>query len=96
MPVRADGPDRFKDRHLAMVQEWTEGCLLCGASDTVAELPGSHGRFYLPLCQRHLRWALASRRERVGRQARNLKHYLLAYCRIHGGDSAAARQWLGY
>jgi hypothetical protein len=96
MSVRPDRPDRFKDRHLSIVQEWRSGCLLCDEAATVQRLPCSDGSFYLPLCRRHVRWAMASRRERVGRQARHLKLFLLAWCRLRGGDQAAARQWLGY
>ena len=94
--VEADPPSRFKDRHLAIVQEWRDGCLLCDSQQTVDELPGSDGEFYLPLCARHVRWAMASRRERVGRQARNLKLFLLAWCRLRGGDRQAAKEWLGF
>jgi hypothetical protein len=88
-------PERIKDRHLAIVAEWRGGCLYCGAEEVVPTLPGSDGKLAIPFCPRHLRWALASRRERMGKQARTLKKLLLAWCRLRGGDPELVKQWLG-
>lgn len=96
MHEELSAPTRFKDRHLAAVDAWTGGCLYCGASEVVPALPGSEGLLRVPFCGRHVRWALASRRERVGKQARHLKKLVLAWCRLRDGDVEVARQWLGY
>jgi hypothetical protein len=89
-------PDRFKDRYLLAVDQWQGGCLYCGDADTRPTLAGSDGRLTMPLCSKHTRWALAARRERVGKQARRLKLMLRAWCRLHGDDPAIADEWLGY
>lgn len=89
-------PDRFKDRYLAKVDEWSGGCLYCGDPDVVTALPGSGGRLEIPFCRRHVRWALASRREGMGKQSRVLKHLILGWCRLKGGDRELAKEWLGY
>lgn len=89
-------PDRFKDRDLAVVEAWPGGCLYCGCSEVRPFLAQSEGRLTLPLCAKHTRWALAARRERVGKQARRLKLLLLAWCRLRGDDPAVAREWLGF
>jgi hypothetical protein len=89
-------PGRFKDRHLAIVDEWQQGCLYCGELPVRGALPGSGGKLQVPFCEKHVRWALASRRERFGKQARNLKQLLYAWVRLHGGDRKQVRGWLGY
>jgi hypothetical protein len=85
-----------KDRHLRVVGEWQSGCVCCCAEVTASSLPGSDGKLTMPLCPRHVRWAMACRRERVGKQARNLKKLLFAWCRYQGDDREAAKVWLGY
>lgn len=87
---------RVKDRHLQVVLEWRGGCVYCGAVAVGLSLPGSGGQLTMPLCARHVRWAMAARRERVGKQARNLKKLLLAWARLHGGDREAVARWLEY
>ena len=87
-------PDRFKDRFLDRVDRWQDGCLYCGAEAEVRPLPRSHGLVCLPLCDKHVRWAMAARRERFGKQARVLRRYVLAWCRLRGGDREAATKWL--
>jgi len=87
---------RLKDRHLCVIDEWTTGCVYCGEEEVAACLPGSGGRLTMPLCRRHVRWAMACRRERVGKQARHLKKLLLAWCRLRGDDLEVAEAWLGY
>lgn len=87
-------PDRFKDRDLAVVEEWVSGCIVCGDEEVVAALPGSEGMLTLPLCPRHVRWALASRREGMGKQSRRLRGLLFAWCRLHGDDRELAKAWL--
>lgn len=89
-------PDRFKDRYLAMVDEYAGGCLYCGAGEVVPVLPGTDGKLAIPFCRKHVRWALASRRERMGKQSRVLKKLVLAWCRLKGGDAEFAKRWLGY
>ena len=69
---------RHKDRHLVVVEEWTGGCVYCGAAETTL-LPGLDHFVDIPFCTLHVRWALASRRERVGKQARHLKKLVLAW-----------------
>ena len=96
MTVQPDSPNRKKDRWEAIVAEWQGGCIRCGSPETGRALPGSGGRLDLPLCERHLRWALASRRERIGKQAGELARLLLAWCRYRELDRAEARRWLGY
>ena len=95
MPTQAQ-PIRFKDKHLARVEAWEGGCVYCGAGDVVSHLPGSAGALTMPLCPRHVRWAMAARQERIGKQARNLKLLLLAWCRLRGDDREVAKAWLGY
>lgn len=96
MPVTPDHPSRSKDRFVAIVREHRDGCLLCSESEVPEALPASAGRVFLPLCAKHRRWAMASRRERIGRQARRLKHFVLAWADHHNLDRDAARDWLGY
>lgn len=93
-----DRHDRPRDRWTALVTEWYDGCLKCDAPVSDRPLPGSDGQLYLPLCERHIRWAMASRRERLGKQAGYLKKLLLAWCRYRGAptDLDTARDWLGY
>jgi hypothetical protein len=85
---------RFRDRFLAVVDEWDAGCLFCGADTDVRPLPGSAGAVVLPLCHKHVRWAMACRREQHGKQARHLRGLVLAWARLHGGDRDAATVWL--
>jgi hypothetical protein len=85
---------RFKDRFLDRVDRWSEGCLYCGEPADLRPLPGSGKRVQLPLCDKHLRWAMATRRERYGKQAHILRGYVLAWCRLKGGDRDAAVVWL--
>lgn len=87
-------PDRFKDRDLAVVEEWVSGCIVCGEDEVAEALPGSEGKLTLPLCARHVRWALASRREGMGKQSRRLRGLLFAWCRLHGDDRETAKAWL--
>ena len=95
MPVTPDPPGRPKDKYLAKVVDWRGGCLLCG--EVVAErLPPVMHDVEFPLCDKHVRWALASRRERIGHQAGNLRGFLLAWCRHRNADPAPVRAWLGY
>lgn len=89
-------PTRLKDRFLRVVEEWSGGCVYCGEPEVRASLPGSSGNLTMPLCARHTRWAMAARRERMGKQARTLKLLLLAWCRLRGDDPGVARAWLGY
>lgn len=89
-------PERFKDRYLDAVDSWRGGCLYCGCEPARATLAGSDGRLTMPLCPKHTRWAMACRRERVGKQARKLKLLLLAWCRLKGDDTGIAREWLGF
>lgn len=86
---------RVKDKFLLAVEQAEGGCLFCGAREVVL-LPGPGARLGPLFCERHVRWALAARRERVGRQARTLKKLLLAWCRLRNGDEQTARKWLGY
>ena len=88
------GPPRFKDRFLAVVAEWEGGCLWCGEEETVDALPGSGGALDLPLCAKHVRWAMAARREGIGKQTRILRGLLFAWCRLKGGDRALTSAWL--
>ena len=92
-PVR-DRPDRFKDRFLDIVDRWQTGCLYCGDAADLRPLPRSHGQVQLPLCEKHVRWAMAARDERYGKQAHVLEGLLLAWCRLRGGDREAAIAWL--
>lgn len=85
---------RYKDRFLDAVAEWEEGCLYCGAAAELRPLPRSGGLVQLPLCATHVRWAMAARRERQGKQAHILRGLLLAWCRLRGGDRDAAVVWL--
>lgn len=87
-------PDRFKDRFLDRVDRWQGGCLYCGAEAEVRPLPRSHGLVFLPLCDKHVRWAMATRDDRFGKQSRVLRGYLLAWCRLKDGDREAALAWL--
>lgn len=87
---------RALDMQSALVAQWQGGCLLCDAEDLEEPLPESEGLLRMPLCKRHLRWAMASRRERMGKQSRHLKRLLLAWVKATGQDPAAARRWLGY
>lgn len=95
MPVAPDPPDRPKDLFSAVVKEWQGGCLLCDAPVTDRLPSGLMGTGF-PLCERHVRWALASRRERMGRQAGRLKWFLLAWCQRERLDPGPVREWLGY
>jgi len=88
------GPQRFKDRFLAVVAEWEGGCVWCGEQETVDALPGSGGALDLPLCAKHVRWAMAARREAMGKQTRILRGLLFAWCRLEGRDRGAAQAWL--
>lgn len=92
-PTR-DRPDRYQGRFLEMVDLWQHGCLYCGEPAEVRPLPRSHGRVRLPLCEKHVRWAMATRRERYGKQAHILQGLLLAWCRLKDGDREAAKRWL--
>ena len=92
--VRRDPPGRPKDRFYATVAEWTGGCVKCGQPVAQETLPDSDGRLRMPLCRRHVRWAMASRREGVGKQAGALRRLLLAWCDVHGEDAALAKDWL--
>jgi hypothetical protein len=87
-------PDRFKDRFLEVVDRWQEGCLYCGEPAEVRPLPASHGLVRLPLCDKHVRWAMACRREGAGKQSRHLRGFVLAWVRLKGGDRDAAIVWL--
>ena len=92
-----DRHDRARDRWTALVVEWRGGCLVCDDADNGRCLPGSDGCLRIPLCDRHIRWAMASRRERMGKQAGHLKLLLLAWCHHnHSDDVDVARTWLGY
>lgn len=92
-PTR-DRPDRFKDKFLAAVDSWEDGCLYCGAAADVRPLPGSGGSVALPLCDKHVRWAMAARREQIGKQTRTLRGLLLAWVRLRDGDRDTALLWL--
>ena len=85
---------RYRDRFLALVAEWETGCLFCHADAEVRPLPGSAGAVLLPLCDKHVRWAMACRREQHGKQARHLRGLALAWVRLRGGDRNAATVWL--
>lgn len=88
-------PARFKDRFLDRVDRWNRGtCLYCGVEAQLRVLPRSNGLLELPLCDKHLRWAMAARAERHGKQAHILRGYLLAWCRLRGADRDAAKAWL--
>ena len=87
-------PDRFKDRFLDAVDRWQTGCLYCGGPAEVRPLPRSHGLVRLPLCDKHVRWAMAARDERYGKQAHVLEGLLLAWCRLRGSDRETAKAWL--
>ena len=96
MNLATTRPARYKDRFLDAVERWQEGtCLYCRAATTVRALPRSGGQVCLPLCDKHVRWAMAARRERFGKQSRILRGYLLAWCRLQGGDRDVAIVWLG-
>jgi hypothetical protein len=88
-------PSRLQDRHLAMVEQANRGCIYCGASE-LAALPGSGAKLGLVFCATHVRWAMAARRERYGKQARNLRKLLQANCRLNGGDSKTVKVWLRF
>lgn len=85
---------RYKDRFLDRVARWEEGCLYCGEPAQVRPLPRSAGLVQLPLCDKHMRWAMAARRERFGKQSYLLRGYVLAWCRLKGCDREAALTWL--
>ena len=70
--------------------------MYCGDSDVVRALPGSGGELTVPFCRKHVRWAMAARCERMGKQALRLKRLLHAWCRLRGGDRERVREWLGY
>lgn len=89
-------PNRPLDRYTARVAEWRGGCVYCGEPDTGRALPESDDKVFMPLCARHTRWAMASRRERMGKQSGALKRLLLAWCKSRNIDEAPAREWLGY
>src|SRR3954469_14579237 len=93
-----DPPNRPRDRWTALVAEWQAGWLLCESPETERSLPGSDGQVHLPLCDRHVRWAMASRRERLGKQAGRLKKLLVAWSHLYedADHAARARIWLGY
>jgi len=91
---RSPRPDRFQDRFLCIVDDWRAGCLYCGATAALRPLPESGGKVLLPLCDKHLRWAMAARRERFGKQARTLRGLVLAWVRLRGGERDAALVWL--
>lgn len=84
---------RAKDKFLVAVAEHAGRCLFCGNPD-VAPLEGSGANLGLLFCDRHVRWAMAARRERIGKQARTLRLLLLANCRVNGGDAALVDLWL--
>lgn len=86
-------PARPKDKYLIAATEHAGRCLFCGNPD-VAPLEGSGANLGLLFCDRHVRWAMAARRERLGKQARTLRLLLLANCRINGGDATATVEWL--
>lgn len=96
--IATDTPNRQLDRWNALAAEWAGGCLVCGRVETGRPLPGSDGELMLPLCERHVRWAMASRRERMGKQAGNLKKLLLAWSRHRESPDheRRARAWLGF
>ena len=71
-------PERFQDRYFDAVDRWEVGCLYCGAPEARPTLAGSSAQLTMPLCSKHTRWAMAARRERMGKQARVLKLLLLA------------------
>lgn len=95
-PGAGSSRGRALDIQSAIVADWQGGCLLCDEAEVDKPLSESDGMLRLPLCQRHRRWAMASRREKVGKQSRRLKRLLLAWSRAHGQDVDAARRWLGY
>lgn len=84
---------RAKDKFLVAAAEHAGRCLFCGNPD-VAPLEGSGARLGLLFCERHVRWAMAARRERIGKQTRTLRLLLLANCRINGGDPNQVKDWL--
>lgn len=84
-------PVRVKDRWVNVVDEWRGGCLWCGASEA-GRLPGLE--VGVVFCPRHVRWAMASRREGMGKQSYILRRLLLAWCRRRGGDPEVVKQWL--
>lgn len=84
---------RVKDRWVNVVDEWHGGCLWCGSPDARV-LPGLE-EVGVVFCRRHVRWAMASRREGMGKQSYILRRLLLAWCRRRGGDPEVVKQWLG-
>ncbi len=89
----ADG--RVKDKFLLRVIENTGGCLYCD-DPALVPLEGSGSRLGLLFCEKHVRWAMAARRERYGKQARTLQRLLLAHCRVTGSDPGPVKEWLGF
>jgi hypothetical protein len=99
-PSTRNEVDRPRDRYSGVAADVLNGprlrCLHCGSENVCSSLPGSGGRLRVPLCRKHVRWALASRRERIGKQAGVLKRMLLAWGDATGVDRALVRDWLGY
>lgn len=86
---------RYRDRFLATVDGWKSGtCIHCGAPARIRALPRSAGTVELPLCDKHLRWAMACRREGMGKQLHHLRGLVLAWVRLKGGDRSCAIVWL--
>ena len=95
MPVESDSPMRRKSTMDVVVWEWQSGCLYCGDPAEIRPLP-DECPLCVPLCPKHRRWAMASRRERIGKQAGKLKLLLIAWSKRAGTDPREVSKWLGY
>jgi hypothetical protein len=94
-PGGASSRGHRREIQRALVSGWRGGCLLCDAAAVEEPLPESEGLLRMPLCKPHVRWAMASRSERIGRQHRHLELMLLAWVKASGQDPNVARRWLG-
>lgn len=94
LPAVPASARRLKDRFLATVEGWESGCIHCGLPAPVRTLPRSAELVELPLCAKHVRWAMACRREGMGKQSHHLRGLVLAWVRLKGGDRHAAIVWL--
>lgn len=93
MTAFGDEAMRPQDQFTVAVDAWEGGCLYCSASERLCPLPGLEASGP-PLCPRHLRWAMASRRERHGRQAGRLRRLLRAWSTRYPEGTEEVERWL--
>jgi hypothetical protein len=87
------GRSRPLERARAVVEDWRGGCLYCAGPAPLRPLPWQP-TLVVPLCDRHLRWALAARRERWGKEAAKLQRLLSAWVACSGQSQDDVDQWL--